>query len=93
MRLILNLLKKKNDQEFIDYILKLRPYDGYEEDKAKNVLESKKNEGPDNLVKYLSDKYNPSSYSYNDNDDQSKLDYCIVVHINSYLKRILTNIQ
>jgi len=83
-------IKKKNDQEFLDYILKLRPYKGYEEDKEKNVLENKKIEGPENLAKYLSNKYNPELYSYNDDDEQSKLDYCIVDHINFYLKRIVT---
>ena len=34
--------KKKSEQEFIDYILELRPYKRYEEDKVKNVLEDKK---------------------------------------------------
>ena len=85
--------KKKHAQEFIDYILKLRPYNGYEEDKVKNILEEKKKEGLENLAKYLSDKYNPNSYSYQDDDEQSKLDYCIVDHINSYLKRLFTIIQ
>ena len=85
--------KKKNEQEFIDYILELRPYDGYEKDKSKNVLEDKKKEGHENMVKYLINKYNPSSYSCDDDDEQSKLDYCIVDHIHSYLKIIFTNIQ
>ena len=93
MRLILNLLKKKNDQEFLDYILELRPYKGYEEVKEKNTLENKRIEGPENLAKYLSKKYNPKLYSYKDDDEQSKLDYCIVDHINYYLKRIVTIIQ
>ena len=85
--------KKKDDQEFIDYILELRPYDEYDKDKdkEKNVLEIKKKEGPENLVKYLMDKYDPRSYSYI--DEQSKLDYCIVDHIYSYLKRIYTIIK
>ena len=54
---------------------------------------NKKIEGPENLAKYLSNKYNPELYSYNDDDEQSKLDYCIVDHINFYLKRIVTIIQ
>ena len=85
--------KKKDDQEFIDYILELRPYDEFKKDKEKekNILEIKKKEGPENLVKYLMDKYDPKSYSYN--DEQSKLDYCIVDHIYSYLYRIYTIIQ
>ena len=85
--------KKKNDQDFIDYILELRPYKRYEEDKVKNVLEDKKKEGSVNLVKYLSDKYQPNVYSYNEDDEQSKLDYCIVDSINFYLNRIVTIIQ
>ena len=36
---------------------------------------------------------NPELYSYNDDDEQSKLDYCIFDHINFYLKRIITIIQ
>ena len=85
--------QKNDDQEFIDYILELRPYDEYDKDKdkEKNVLEIKKKEGPENLVKYLMDKYDPKSYSYK--DEQSKLDYCIVDHIYSYLKRIYTIIK
>ena len=86
-------IKKKNDQEFLDYILELRPYKGYEEVKEKNTLENKRIEGPENLAKYLSKKYNPKLYSYKDDDEQSKLDYCIVDHINYYLKRIVTIIQ
>ena len=82
--------KKNNDQEFIDYILELKPYKEYENDKAKNVLESKKKEGVENLTKYLTYKYNPDSYFYNEDDEQSKLDYCIVDHINFYLKRMVT---
>ena len=84
-------IKKKDVQEFIDYILELRPYYGYEKDKEKNILEIKKKEGPENLVKYLMEKYNPKSYPYN--DEQSKLDLCIVDHIYSYLNRIYTIIQ
>ena len=77
--------------KFIDYILELRPYEGYKEDKEKNVLKNKKNEGPENLSKYLRDKYDPKNYSYN-NDEKSQLDYFIVDHINSYLKRMVINI-
>ena len=82
-------IKKKDDQEFIDYILELRPYNGYVKDKEKNILEIKKVEGTENLVKYLMNKYDPESYSYFGNE-QSNLDYCIVDHIHSYLNRILT---
>ena len=65
----------------------------YEKDKAKNVLEDKKKEGHENMVKYLINKYNPSSYSCDNDDEQSKLDYCIVDHIHSYLKTLFINIQ
>jgi predicted nuclease with TOPRIM domain len=33
---------RRNDNEFIDYILELMPYNGYEEDKRNNILEQKK---------------------------------------------------
>jgi hypothetical protein len=56
-------------------------------------LEEKKKVGYENMIKYLLDKYNPSSYSYDDDDEQSKIDYCIVDHIDSYLKTLFTNIQ
>jgi len=55
-------------------------------------LENKKIEGPENLVRYLMDKYEPNSYSYDD-DEQSKLDYSIVDHIYSYLKGMVIIIQ
>jgi hypothetical protein len=86
-------INKKNDNEFIDYILELKPYNGYEEDKKNKILEQKKKEGFQNMVKYLRAKYHPDLYTYDNNNEKSQLDYCIIEYIDSYLNRIFTTIN
>ena len=83
-------IKRKNDQEFIDYALKLKPYIGYEEDQKNNILEQKKKDGFENMVKYLSAKYHPNLYTYENDNEQTQLDYCIIEHIDSYLNRLFS---
>ena len=89
----LNILIEEMIIEFIDYILELMPYNGYEEDKRNNILEQKKKEGFENMVKYLSIKYNPDLYTYDNDNEKTQFDYCIIEYIDSYLNGIFTTIQ
>ena len=86
-------INRKSDQEFIDYALKLKPYNGYEEDQKNKILEQKKKEGFENMVKYLRAKYHPDLYTYENENEKTQLDYCIIEHIDSYLNRLFTTIQ
>ena len=82
--------KKKNKIDFIKFILQLRPYKGYEEDK-KNI-KINLNGNIQDLLEYLKSKYHPDNYTYSDEDEQSQLDYCIVEYIESYINKMNNNI-
>ena len=82
--------KKKNKIDFIKFILQLRPYKGYEEDKKNNKINL--NGNIQDLLEYLKSKYHPDNYTYSDEDEQSQLDYCIVEYIESYINKMNNNI-
>ena len=83
--------KKKNNLEFINYILKLKPYKGYEKDiNNKNI---NFNEDSQALYKYLLTKYHPDNYEYSLDDEESILNYCLIEYIESYLNKIYKKIQ
>ena len=76
--------KNKNIKEFIQYILKTVPYEGYEEDK---VLKNKKKE--DELINYLCEKYHPNNYQLTENqNDEKQLRYCKIEYIDSLLNSL-----
>ena len=81
--------KRKDNSEFIKYILKKKPYKEYEEDKKSKKLESYKD--TQDLLNYLKPKYHPDNYSFND-DEQTQLDYVLTEYIMSYLNRMFQNI-
>ena len=83
-------VKRKNNLEFINYILKKKPYEGYEEDKKNSTINFK--EESQELVKHLQAKYHPDNYSYNNDDEKSQLDYCLIEYIMSYLNKIFEKI-
>ncbi len=60
--------KRKNTADFINFVLKLRPYNGYDED----IKNGKKVNGatPENL-KYLLSKYHPDKYTFKEEDENS----------------------
>ena len=81
--------KRKNTVDFINYVLKLRPYNGYDED---NKNGKKVNiDTPENL-KYLLSKYHPDKYTYNEEDEKTQLDYCIVEDIDAHLNKLASNL-
>ena len=81
--------KRKNAADFINYVLKLRPYNGYVKDieigKVVNV------DTPENL-KYLLSKYHIDKYTYNEDDEETQLDYCIVDDIDAHLNKLASNL-
>jgi L1 cell adhesion molecule like protein len=81
--------KRKNNVDFINYALKLRPYNGYDVDikNGKNINV----DTPENL-KYLLSKYHPDKYSYKEEDENSQLDYCIVEDIDAHLNKLASNL-
>ena len=83
--------KKKNEKDFIKFILQLRPYKGYEEDKKNKKI----NLDGDirDLLEYLKSKYHPDNYNYSDEDELSQLDYCVVECIDSYINQMNSNIS
>ena len=81
--------KRKNNTEFLDYVLKLRPYNGYEDD-LKNGKTDLNKDTQENL-KYLLSKYHPDKYSYKDEDEKTQLDYCIVEEIDAHLNKMYSS--
>jgi len=81
--------KRKNTVDFINYILKLRPYNGYEKDikKGKKVnVDTREN------LDYLRFKYHPNNYYFNNKDEATVLDYLIIEYIFAYLNKLIFNL-
>ena len=81
--------KKETPKGFINYILKNIPYKGYESD-----VKNKKDFNTINpeLIHYLYTKYHPNEYRYQENDEQSQLNYCLIEHVDSLLSRSNTTV-
>ena len=83
--------KKNSKNEFIQYILKTTPYDGYEEDKSNNKLSFTK-EKENELINYLRRKYHPDRYELTENE-KGQLRYCKIETIEAMLNKLYTNIN
>ena len=83
--------KKKNNLEFINYILKIKPYPKYEEDK-KDTKNDFTKESQD-LITLLQNRYHPDNYSYSLDDEESQLNFCLIEYIESYINRMKNYIQ
>ena len=84
-------LKKNNYLEFINYILQLKPYEGFEEKKKNNKINL--NTVNQELLKNLRSKYHPDNYSYSMDDEKSQLNYCIIETIASYLNKMFNELE
>ena len=82
--------KKKNNKEFIEFVLKKYPYKGYENDKKSKKIDFSKEQ---ELLQFLRSKYHPDQYDYTVDDEKSQKIYCIVELIESYLNNMFDNIQ
>ena len=83
---------KRENKEFIDFILLKYPYNGYENDKNNKKLNFSKNQEQE-LLKFLRPKYHPDNYEYSSDNEQSQLKFCIVEKIESYLNNMYENIN
>ena len=78
--------KRKNNIEFIEYILLNKPYPEYEDDKNNGKFDFKKES--QELLKYLSMKYHPDNYKMSEDDEQLQLDYFLIGHIDALINKI-----
>ena len=83
--------KKKGNLDFIKYILKLKPYPEYEEDKKNKKVNF--DVASQELIIYLQSKYHPDNYKYSLDDDESLLNYFIIEYIMSFLNKMFNNIE
>ena len=83
--------KKKNNLEFINYILTIKPYPKYEEDKENKKYDFTKD--TQDLKLYLQSQYHPDKYPYSMDDEESQLNYCLIEVIESYLNKMYKNIE
>ena len=79
--------KKKENIEFIKFILEKHPYKGYDKDKEQRDFD-KYNLG---LVNYLLQKYHPDNYSLKGGEEE-KLNYCIYHEIERKLNNLYTSV-
>ena len=78
--------EKKNNKQFIEFILKKYPFKGYKNEKMDYSKEQE-------LLLYLRGKYHPDQYKYNNDDENSQFQYFIIQLIESYLNNMYENIQ
>ena len=83
--------KKKSNNEFIEFILKKIPYIGY--DKDKDIKKDLFKKEPQELLKYLKNKYSPDKYTYTPEDEDSQLKFCLIGYIDGYFNRLYGQIN
>ena len=83
--------KRRNNMEFINFILKYKPYNGYEDDLKNNSINFTKES--EELLSYLSKKYHPDEYPITPGNEESLLNYFLIEHIEEFINRLLNNIN
>ena len=78
---------KKNAKDFIKFIIKEHPYNGFENDKDKKF----DNVSPETL-KYILNQYLPENYKPKKNKESTLLKYCIAHEISKMLNYLYLNI-
>ena len=81
--------ERKYNREFIKYILQKYPYKGYEKDKNNRKFNNITAE----TLFYLRTKYCPDKYSFNFEDEDSQLNYCLMEFIYQLLNILYSNIN
>ena len=84
--------KKSGKIDFINYILKLKPYSGLEQDKkekGKEFFEKYSTE----LINHLARKYHPDRVVYSVDDEESQLNFCLIEYIDSYINKMLNTVD
>ena len=80
--------KKKSAKDFIKFIIKEHPYNGFENDKDKKF----DNDNPETL-RYLLRKYLPDNYKFSRTKEETVLKYCIVNEISKKLNYFYSNVN
>ena len=83
--------KRKNNMEFIDFILTTKPYPEYNKDKDKKEVDFK-SESPE-LYELLTQRYHPNEYTTIENDEQSQLNYFLTEDIEAKLNNLSEKIN
>ena len=78
-----NLIQKKKNIDFINFILKEHPYKEYENEKSNRDFSNYSLD----LVRFLLIRYQPDNYTLNESEDK-KLEYCIVHIISQKLSNL-----
>ena len=81
-----NYENRKSNVEFIDFILKKKPYPQYEEDKRNKVVDFSKESSE--LYKLLTQRYHPNEYTIEEDDEQSLLNYLLIDNIEAKLNNL-----
>ena len=83
--------QKKSNLEFIRLILEKIPYNGYDQDKdnKKDLFKKDSQE----LLKYLKNKYSPNEYTFDPDNEDSQLKYCLIGYIDGFFNRLYNNIN
>ena len=83
--------KRKNNIDFINFVLENYPYPQYEEDKTKNIVDFK-NESQE-LLNYLRKEYHPNNYELReDGKEEEQLNFCIMEYIEALFNVLFENI-
>jgi hypothetical protein len=80
---------KKNESDFINFILERHPYKNYKNDKQKKDFSTYNQE----LIRFLLDQYHPDNYTPVINDKEAQLQFFIFNEISKRLNNIYHNIQ
>ena len=83
---------KKKEIDFINYILKYHPYDGYMNDKSTKGEDYFNNYNLV-LVNYLLEKYQPCNFPRQEDEEEERLNFCISHEIFSKLSNLYSKIQ
>ena len=83
--------KKKNDLDFINFVLEKYPYPQYEEDKNKNEIDFSNDS--QELLKFLGIKYYPDDLKLIGVEESQQLKFCIIEEIEAKLNVLYQNIQ
>ena len=84
-------INKNSNLDFIRLILEKIPYNGYDQDKN-NKKEFFEKETPE-LFRFLKNKYSPDKYTFDPQDEESQLRYCLIGYIDGFFNRLYTIIN
>ena len=82
---------RKSTKDFIDIILKKIPYKGYLNDFNNNLIDFSKVD--QELLFYLTTKYQINEYTYSPDSEESQLNYCLIEYVDSLINRLYKRVD